>query len=414
LMGSIYTGSWGSYDTPLRSAMSSDGARLYVPVPDTHVGSLAVVDTATATIADTITFLPELEDPEPIAVALSPDNRRAYVLLQAANGLLPVLDTGNRTVADVFEIGSDADSIAVSSDGSKLYLARATAAGEELNVIDVQTKGVSQIPLGMVSRGILAVVPGTGVAYVAASALAFAVDTRGLAVVAQVPVGGNSRDIAVGRINGPCRPAAYTPEPTSTPTPTVTVTPTKVPTFLQIGSASVPAGGDGTITVRLTTAGQHIAGIQNDISFGSDLRVHDCSSNLPFVGGFHDFGSSLRAEFFSPVGQPLFSDGGSLYSCQVTVASDTPPGRYPLLAVNIIGSDGLGNRITVAGADGEVTVTGPDAGAPSNTDPGTASSTSGGCRITGGSAADSLWLGLLIPILLLRRQGRAAEFRRLA
>ncbi|HEX7407854.1 MAG TPA: hypothetical protein VF515_09425 [Candidatus Binatia bacterium] len=400
-------------DPPLGFALSSDGTELFTPGCG---GSVGINDTASGRLTDTIAFPPNLPaDTEPLTVLLSPDGQRAYVAVWPQYEGVLVLDLTSHTVVDQFE--NVGPYIALSPDGSHLY----SVAPGALAAIDVQTKAVQTIPLGTVAvsgRPILAVAPESSLVYVAfaQSPFVFAVDTETQSMVAQFEVTANPSGIAVGNINGPCRPAGYTPT-TPTPVPTATVTPTKAPTFqcppgvpcLEISSASIPAGGEATITVHLTTAGQQIAGIQNDISFDSPVVVHDCkvSSDLPpLVGGFYSFSSSLRALFYSPAGsgQTVISDGALLYSCTVTVASDAPQGPYPLVALNIYGSDERGNAITVAGADGEVIVTtGRSGAAPSGISAGASTPTSSGCQIINGPATDSFWLGLVIPMLLLRR-----------
>jgi YVTN family beta-propeller protein len=418
----------GKYrDPPLGFALSSDGARLFTPGPGAFryieptgwevIASVGIIDTASGRLTDTITLVPNSE--EALAVLLSPDEQRAYVALLPPRDVL-VLDLASHTVVDQFE--NVGPFIALSPDGSQLYTVEGSwpdPAVGALAAINVQTKAVRTIPLGtlaVLGRPILAVAPESSLVYVAfdRSPFVFAVDTETQSVVAQVEVAGNPSDIAVGEINGPCRPVNYTPPTSPTPTPTPTVTPTKAPTFqcppgvpcLEISSASIPAGGEATITVHLMTAGQQIAGIQNDISFDSPIAVHDCSSALSFVGGFYSFDSSLRALFYSPAGsgQTVISDGALLYSCTVTVASDAPLGHYPLVALKVLGSDGRGQAITVASADGEVVVTtSRNAAAPSGISAGASTSTSSGCQIINGPAADSFWLGLVIPMLLLRR-----------
>jgi hypothetical protein len=396
-------------------APSFDGTKLFAPGCG---ASVDIYDTASGALTNTIPLPPDSEDDdeEALAVLLSPDEQRAYVAVWPPRQGVFVLDLASYSVIDQFEnVGSN---IALSPDGSHLYAVEDGA----LDAIDVRTKAVQTIPLetaAVSGNPILAATPESHLVWFRYLSFLVAVDTETQSVVAQIPVAGNASDVAVGNMNGPCRPVNYTPPASPTPTPTATVTPTKAPTFqcppaapcLQISSASIPAGGEATITAHLTTAGQRIAGIQNDISFDSGIAIQDCSSDLPFLGGFHDFGSSLRALFYSPVGQSI-SDGTLLYSCTVAVAGDTPPGRYPLLALNIIACDARSNLITVAGADGEVVVTtGRNGAGASGTSAGASPSTSSGCQMINGPAADSLWPGMVIPILLRRRRRGRTEKR---
>ncbi|MFI5395405.1 MAG: YncE family protein [Candidatus Binatia bacterium] len=407
-------------EASVRIAISSDGTKLFTPRvsaggPGGITWSVGIYDTTSGGLTDTVAFPSSLaSDTEPLTVLLSPDEQRAYVAVWPPFEGVLVLDLTSHTVVDQFE--NVGPFIALSPGGSHLY----TFAGSALTAIDVQTKAVQTIPLGTVAvpgGPVLAATPESNLVWFPYSSFLVAVDAETQSVVAQIPVAGSPSDIAVGSIIGPCRPAAYTPQQNATPTATPTTTPTEAPTFrcppgvpcLEISSALIPAGGEATIAVHLMTAGQQIAGIQNDISFDSPVVVHDCkvSSDLPpLVGGFYSFSSSLRALFYSPAGsgQTVISDGALLYSCTVTVASEAPLGNYLLVALNIYGSDPRGNAITVAGADGEVVVTTGRSGAAPSGVGAASTSTSSGCQVINGPAADSLWLGLVIPMLLLRRR----------
>ncbi len=87
----------------------------------TNPGNTAsVVSTLTDQIVATITVGPtEFYG----AVAVSPDGTNVYIAVQAAGGSVAVIDTATNTVATTITLGDGVQSLAVSPDGSKVYAA---------------------------------------------------------------------------------------------------------------------------------------------------------------------------------------------------------------------------------------------------------------------------------------------------
>lgn len=125
---------------PLGVAVSPDGAAVYV----TAFGddALTVVDPATDTVVRSIS-LSTPGDPQdnPVRVALSPDGRTGYVTLNG--GAVAVVDLAAGTVTHLVPVGDYADAIAVSRDGSAVYLT--TCRPADLTTIDTATATISRV-----------------------------------------------------------------------------------------------------------------------------------------------------------------------------------------------------------------------------------------------------------------------------
>jgi YVTN family beta-propeller protein len=79
---------------------------------------------------------------DPYGVAVSPDGTRVYV----ANGLddtVSVIDTSTNTVTDTVTVGTNPYGVAVSPDGSRVYVTNNGAVGGTVSVIDTSTNTVS-------------------------------------------------------------------------------------------------------------------------------------------------------------------------------------------------------------------------------------------------------------------------------
>jgi YVTN family beta-propeller protein len=105
--------------TPAGLAVTSDGGSLYVT---TALGTVQVIDTAARTVVATIPVGSSGGD-----IAITPDGSRAYV----ASGLVYVIDTATNSVVRSFAaetapvpgVGSHATSVVTSPDGSRAYVA---------------------------------------------------------------------------------------------------------------------------------------------------------------------------------------------------------------------------------------------------------------------------------------------------
>ncbi len=121
-----------------RAGLSHDGTTLYVPLPDNDIGTVGVVDLVEYRLRGKISFLPEMEVPEAVAVVVSPDDRFAYIGLHW-DAAIAVLDTATEQVERVFRLGAPAglSALGISADGGHLY----AVAGQTFFRVTVATGG---------------------------------------------------------------------------------------------------------------------------------------------------------------------------------------------------------------------------------------------------------------------------------
>lgn len=168
---------------PLGVAVSPDSAAVYV----TAFGddALTVVDPATDTVVRSIS-LSTPEDPQdnPVRVALSPDGRTGYVTLNG--GAVAVVDLASGTVTHLVLVGDHAYDIAVSPDGSAVYLTTCRPAG--LTTIDAATDRITRFTgIGGCSASV-AVTPDGSALWVTSDSGLELVDTATGSVAPPLPV----------------------------------------------------------------------------------------------------------------------------------------------------------------------------------------------------------------------------------
>jgi len=100
-------------------AVSRDGTRVYVSheFSGQQLGNtVSVIDSATNTVIDTITV-----GAKPSAMAVSPDGSRLYVT-NSGDDTVSVVDTATNSVVATIPVGAVPNGVAVSPDGSRIYV----------------------------------------------------------------------------------------------------------------------------------------------------------------------------------------------------------------------------------------------------------------------------------------------------
>jgi YVTN family beta-propeller protein len=132
---------------PFGVAVAPDGSKVYV----TSGSGVAVIDTTTNTVTATIPvgFI------RPNGVAVTPDGSKVYVVIEVAGttgfpvpGSVSVIDTLTNTMVGMpIPVGSDPTGIAITPDGSKVYVTN--EADNTVSVIDTATNiVVAVLPVG--------------------------------------------------------------------------------------------------------------------------------------------------------------------------------------------------------------------------------------------------------------------------
>ena len=190
------------------------------------------------------------------------------------------------------------------------------------------------------------------------------------------------------------------PVPTRTPTPRALCTPVFCPTggvlvcpdhcpggcgyvcvpqgqlaSLDVGSATGAHGDAVQFDVSLHTAGQPVAGTQNDLLFDPSVAVAakangrpDCSVNPDIDKNATGFTfipvdcqpgldcKGMRAIVIATDNSDPIPDAAVLYTCTVAISSNVAPGSYPLFASSVAGSNPTGDRILMTSSGGAITV----------------------------------------------------------
>ena len=94
---------------------------------------VTVVDTTTNKVVTTIEV-----GLAPAGVAVTPDGSKVYVANEAVSGTVSVIDTATNAVSATVAVGSNPIGIAVKPDGSKVYVAN-KARHSTVSVIDTAT-----------------------------------------------------------------------------------------------------------------------------------------------------------------------------------------------------------------------------------------------------------------------------------
>ena len=119
---------------------------------------VTVIDTTTNKVVTTIDV-----GLAPAGVAVTPDGSKVYVANEAVNGTVSVIDTATNTVSATVAVGRHPVGVAVKPDGSKIYVAN--RGDGTVSVIDATNKVVATIKVGLAPFGV-AVTPDGSTVYV--------------------------------------------------------------------------------------------------------------------------------------------------------------------------------------------------------------------------------------------------------
>jgi hypothetical protein len=139
---------------------------------------------------------------------------------------------------------------------------------------------------------------------------------------------------------------------------------------LEVGSATIGAGGSGTIDIVLNAGSSAVAGTENELDWdAAAIQVGDCTVNeaidktlqktfrpadpacTPGTDCESFKGIIINFSDLSPI-----ADGSVLYTCNVSVAADAAPGEYPVNCTLPGSSDPDGNSFETACNSGTITV----------------------------------------------------------
>jgi YVTN family beta-propeller protein len=149
--------------------------------------SVTVIDTTTNKVVTTIDV-----GLAPAGVAVTLDGSKVYVANEAVKGTVSVIDTATNAVSATVAVGSNPVGVAVTLDGSKVYVGNKGRAGT-VSVIDTATNSVSTtIDVGLTPIGV-AVTPDGSKVYVANDAV------NGTVSVIDTATNSVSKTVAVGR-----------------------------------------------------------------------------------------------------------------------------------------------------------------------------------------------------------------------
>ncbi len=135
----------GAYDKPHYLAMSKDGGRLYLPFQGR---ALAMIDTTTLVVT-TYRFA---IDAHQHGIAVSADGTRLYLVNNAFDGTgsLSEIDTATFQERRRIPLAKEHEQVVLSADGRRAYLTGGFALGghDELTVVDLNTGDVNRVSTG--------------------------------------------------------------------------------------------------------------------------------------------------------------------------------------------------------------------------------------------------------------------------
>ncbi len=422
-------------------AVTPDGAAAYVTNSFTgSPGTVSVIDTAANSVTATVAV-----GHTPNRVAITPDGRLAYVA-NFRSWNLSVIDTATNTVATTIPVFGRPSGVAVHPNGAYVYVVNL---GGRVQVIDTGTMNSTDlIAVADEPYGIGTTRSG-GVGYVAnfASNSVSVLDLVENVERLRVPVGVKPFALALSCVGSGCTEPPYTPKPTPSPTITSTFLPTATPTLTrlptatrttgpptatrtpvpnpaavaEIGSTAGKPGDTVSITVTLHASGSTVAAMQNDITFDARVAIAATANGHPDCQVNSAIHKDLSAfAFLPPTCTPgidcqavralilgyntdVIADGSVLYTCNIAIGADAPPGVYTLAGANAVASDAHGNAISANATDGHVTVSASGANQLLAARAADTTAAGSGCQV--GSAVEGWngWMWLLLAALLWLR-----------
>jgi YVTN family beta-propeller protein len=139
---------------PRRFVLTPDGSELWVSAELS--GEVYVIDRASTTVKDVITFLPpgfRQVDVTPVGMAITDDGATVIVTLGRANHIAFV-DAASKEIEDYVLVGSRAWGVGLSPDEATLYVANGLS--DDLTVVDAASRRVTKsVPVGRVPHSVL-------------------------------------------------------------------------------------------------------------------------------------------------------------------------------------------------------------------------------------------------------------------
>jgi YVTN family beta-propeller protein len=179
-------------------------------------------------------------DTGPAGLAVSPDGSEVYVANLNAN-LVTIIETSSNTAVDTVDVGSVPLAVAFSPDGEEAYVANNSPFSNNLSVIDTGTRDALN-PLGAIGAGINDVIVSDFPCAVIPTPTSTPTHTR-------TPSATSTPTFT----NTPGPTATHTPGPSPTATRTSTITPTTNASATQTATATPTASGSpGTPTPTST------------------------------------------------------------------------------------------------------------------------------------------------------------------
>jgi hypothetical protein len=124
---------------PVRQVVTgSDGRTFFVLTGWTTTASVTAVISGTGRVTATVPMPAE-------AVSVVPDSQQSALYVLQANGLVSQISIASGKVLATFPAGKAGRWIAISPDGSTLYVLKGTAALANIAVVDTETEGVQRV-----------------------------------------------------------------------------------------------------------------------------------------------------------------------------------------------------------------------------------------------------------------------------